>query len=63
MNLSDDSQHYSITQKEIKCINILIRTIQEAINRNTFTEQEINKIINVTEILSSRKSPTPISNA
>ena len=63
MNLSDDSQHYSITQKELKCINILIRTIQEAINRNTFTEQEINKIINVTEILSSRKSPSPISNA
>lgn len=54
--------YYSITQKEIKCINILIRTIQEAINRNTFTEQEINKIINVTEILSSRKSPTPINN-
>jgi hypothetical protein len=53
--------YYSITQKEIKCINILIRTIQEAINRNTFTEQEINKIINVTETLSSRKSPSPIN--
>jgi DNA-binding winged helix-turn-helix (wHTH) protein len=61
MNLSDDSQHYSITQKEIKCINILIRTIQEAINRNTFTEQEINKIINVTEILSSRQTTSPIN--
>ena len=55
--------YYSITQKEIKCINILIRTIQEAINRNAFTDDEVNKIINVTETLSSRKSPSPINNA
>ena len=36
--------HYSITQTELTCINILIRTIQEAINRNCFTEDEINSI-------------------
>ena len=46
---------YEITSTELKCINILIRIIQEAINRNAFTDAEVNKIINVIEALSSRQ--------
>ena len=37
--------HYSITQTELTCINILIRTLQEAINRQCFSEEEIQNII------------------
>ena len=37
--------HYSITQKELTCINILIRTLQEAINRQCFSEEEIENIV------------------
>lgn len=37
--------HYSITQTELTCINILIRTLQEAINRQCFSEEEVQKII------------------
>jgi len=37
--------HYSITQTELTCINILIRTLQEAINRKCFSELEIKNIL------------------
>jgi len=37
--------HYSITQTELTCINILIRTLQEAIDRNCFEEKEVQNII------------------
>ena len=36
---------YAINQKQLTCINILIRTLQEAINRECFSEQEVEKII------------------
>ena len=35
---------YMINQKQLVCINILIRTLQEAINRECFTEKEIQNI-------------------
>ena len=47
---------YEITHTELTCINILIRTIQEAINRNTFNENEIEKIIKTINKLNSRSS-------
>ena len=37
--------HYSITQTELICINILIRTLQEAINRQCFSKEEVQNII------------------
>lgn len=37
--------HYLITQTELTCINILIRTLQEAINRQCFSEEEVQNII------------------
>jgi nitrate/nitrite-specific signal transduction histidine kinase len=37
--------HYSITQTELTCINILIKVLQEAINRNCFDEEEIKNIL------------------
>lgn len=42
---------YEITSTQLTCINILIRTMQEAIDRNTFNEKEIKKILKTVEIL------------
>ena len=47
---------YEITHTELTCINILIRTIQEAIQRDTFNENEIEKIIKTINKLNSRSS-------
>ncbi len=47
---------YEITSTELTCINILIRTLQEAINRNTFSEKETSNIYKTIEILNSRNS-------
>ena len=43
--------HYTIDEKQLKAINVLIRTVQEAINRNTFSSNEVNQIVRVTNIL------------
>lgn len=45
---------YEITHTELVCINILIKTIQEAIERNTFNENEIEKIIKTVKKLNER---------
>ena len=50
------SMKYEITHTELTCINILIRTIQEAINRNTFNENEIQNIIKTIKKLNERSS-------
>lgn len=42
---------YKINETQLKAINVLIRTLQEAINRNTFTENEISKIEKVIKVL------------
>ena len=49
-----NNMKYEITNLELKCINILIRTVQEAINRNTFTNEETQKIINTIDKLNQR---------
>ena len=53
---SNISMKYEITHTELTCINILIRTIQEAINRNTFNENEIQNIIKTIKKLNERSS-------
>ena len=45
---------YEITHTELTCINILIRTIQEAINRDTFDKNEIQNIIKTINKLNER---------
>tara|TARA_B100001287_G_C22660852_1_gene520278 strand:- start:754 stop:903 length:150 start_codon:yes stop_codon:yes gene_type:complete len=35
---------YNINEKQLKSINVLIRALQEAINRKSFNESEINNI-------------------
>ena len=45
---------YEITQTELTCINILIRILQEAINRETFSKSEIENIYKTIEKLNSR---------
>ncbi len=45
---------YEITHTELTCINILIRAIQEAINRNTFDKNEIQNIIKTINKLNER---------
>lgn len=45
---------YEITHTELTCINILIRTIQEAINRDTFDDIEIQNIMKTIDKLNER---------
>ena len=46
--------NYSITQKELTCINILIKVLEEAINRNCFTDGEIKKIYKTIDQLTNK---------
>ena len=43
--------NYQITQKQLSCINILLKVLQEAISRETFTEKEEEKIYKTVEML------------
>jgi len=43
--------NYAINHRQLICINILIRTLQEAINRKCFDEDEIQKILKTVEEL------------
>jgi len=45
---------YKITHKELTCINILIKILQEAISRNTFNSEEIENIYKTIEKLNER---------
>ena len=47
------NMNYIITYEELTCINILIRTVQEAINRNSFDENEIEYIYKLVDKLTS----------
>lgn len=47
--------HYSITQTELTCINILIRTLQEAIDRNCFEEEEVQNIVKTIDKLTKNQ--------
>jgi len=53
---------YQITQTELTCINILIRTLQEAINRKAFSEREIENICKTIEKLNCRSISTKYEN-
>lgn len=48
--------YYRITPTELTCINILIRTIQESINRGTFSDLEIKNIYRTVDQLTSAQS-------
>ena len=45
---------YEITHTELTCINILIRTIQAAIDRDTFNQKEIENIMKTINKLNKR---------
>tara|TARA_Y100000310_G_C20266625_1_gene616074 strand:- start:335 stop:493 length:159 start_codon:yes stop_codon:yes gene_type:complete len=47
------NKQYIITETQLKMINILITIIEESINRKTFTENEIQKIIKTVNVLNS----------
>ncbi len=47
---------YEITYQELKCINILIRVVQEAINRDIYTKSEIDKILSTISQLNKRQN-------
>jgi hypothetical protein len=46
--------NYIITQEQLTCINILIRILQESINRECFSEDEIEKIFNLINKLTKK---------
>ena len=43
--------NYKITSTELTCINILIKVLEEAINRNCFTDAETYKILKTVNVL------------
>ena len=45
---------YEINHIELTCINILIRTIQAAIDRDTFDQKEIENIMKTIDKLNER---------
>tara|TARA_B100001059_G_C17706585_1_gene513116 strand:- start:594 stop:770 length:177 start_codon:yes stop_codon:yes gene_type:complete len=45
---------YEISHTELTCINILIRTIQAAIDRDTFDQKEIENIMKTIDKLNER---------
>tara|TARA_Y100001972_G_scaffold38686_1_gene47709 strand:+ start:7891 stop:8040 length:150 start_codon:yes stop_codon:yes gene_type:complete len=47
--------NYNINEKQLKAINILIRTLQEAINREVFNEKEITNIKKTIDILNQER--------
>jgi hypothetical protein len=51
-------KQYIITEKQLKMINILIKVAEESINRNTFSENEIENIKKTVKILNS--NPTKL---
>ena len=42
---------YIISEKQVKAVNILLKIVEEAINRNTFNEEEIQKIYKMSDQL------------
>ena len=42
---------YTITESHVKAINVLIRILQEAINREAFSKNEVDNIIKTIEYL------------
>ena len=48
------NKNYLINERQLKAINVLIISLQEAINREAFNKNEIDKIINVIDILNQK---------
>ena len=46
--------NYMINHKQLVCVNILIRTLQEAINRECFNEDEIQNILKTVDELNKQ---------
>jgi hypothetical protein len=46
-------KYFKITEVQIKMINILIKTVEESINRKTFSEDEVKNILKTIKILNS----------
>ena len=47
---------YLITESQVKAINILLRVLQEAIERKTFNEKEIENIYKMNSQLCKNKT-------
>ena len=53
-NINKNESIYYINATEVTCINILIKTLEEAIKRKTFNEKEINSIYRTVNVLTRR---------
>ena len=51
------NEEFKITKSQLTCINILIKALDEAIKRDAFSQQEINKIIKTSQILTQNNQP------
>ena len=52
------NKNYLITQSQVNAINILLRVLQEAIQRKTFNKKEIENIYRMCDQLNKNKSNT-----
>ena len=50
------NKDYLITQSQVNAINILLRVLQEAIQRKTFSEKEISNIYKMCDKLYKNKN-------
>jgi hypothetical protein len=53
-----NEKNYIITKTQLNMINILIKVVEESINRDTFSQDEISNIKKTIKILNSK--PTKI---
>ena len=54
-NKSQNQVEYRISSTELTCINVLIKTIEVAINRKTFSESELQGIYKTIDLLTRSK--------
>jgi len=54
-NKSQNQIEYRISSTELTCINVLIKTIEVAINRKTFSESELKGIYKTVNLLTKPK--------
>ena len=47
---------YAINHNQVKCVNILIAILEEAVKRNTFTKEEMTNIEKTVNVLCNNQT-------
>ena len=46
------NQNYVVTESQVKAVNVLLKVVEEAINRKCFSEDEVENILKISKKLS-----------